>query len=162
MTGSSKQIQRRQSEIQKGSDPIPLRVEAVDAGDASYVLVTPDRVTSDGTPRGITRLRLPGNVYVAAGDKIYGSPQRSGNGFLFSALIETSGGDRDFPIRLQHDTTDVSNPPTDAELDAIYGTPATVGAGFFDSIDDNAGGANVYLVLSDGANWWTWAGTKAT
>lgn len=59
------------------------------------------------------------------------------------------------------DTTDVSNPPTDAELDAIYGTPAAVGAGFMSYIDDNGAGANFYQVTSDGTNWWIFTGTKA-
>lgn len=58
-------------------------------------------------------------------------------------------------------TDDVSNPPTDAELDAIYGTPATVGTGFTSIIDDNGGGANFYRVVSDGTNWWIFTGTKA-
>jgi hypothetical protein len=56
----------------------------------------------------------------------------------------------------------VSNPPTDAELDTAYGTPATVGAGFMRLLDDNGAGANVYLIGSDGANWWYTAMTKAT
>jgi hypothetical protein len=47
-------------------------------------------------------------------------------------------------------TADTSNPPTDAELDAEFGTPATVGAGFIAILDDAGAGANVYLVASDG------------
>lgn len=58
-------------------------------------------------------------------------------------------------------TDDISNPPLDAELDAIFGTPATVGAGFTALIDDNAGGANFYIVRSDGTNWWITSPTKA-
>lgn len=60
------------------------------------------------------------------------------------------------------DTTDVSNPPTDAELDAAYGTPATVGAGFMRLLDDAGGDANVYVVVSNGTSWWYTALTKAT
>jgi hypothetical protein len=59
-------------------------------------------------------------------------------------------------------TANTSNPPTDAELDTEFGTPATVGAGFMALLDDNGGGANVYLVLSDGTNWWYQALAKAT
>jgi len=58
-------------------------------------------------------------------------------------------------------TDDVSNPPTDAELDAIYGTPATVGAGYTSYIDDNGGGTNFYQIISDGTNWFILTGTKA-
>jgi hypothetical protein len=64
--------------------------------------------------------------------------------------------------RVKHATDDVSNPPTDAELDTAFGTPAAVGAGFVGTLDDNAGGANFYIVSSDGTNWWYTAMTKAT
>ena len=59
-------------------------------------------------------------------------------------------------------TDDISNPPTDAELDALFGTPATAGAGFTVYIDDNGGGSNFYHIVSDGANWWIFTGAKAT
>ena len=59
-------------------------------------------------------------------------------------------------------TDDVSNPPTDAELDGIFGTPATVGTGFSAYIDDNGAGANFFKVVSDGTNWWIETLTKAT
>jgi len=52
------------------------------------------------------------------------------------------------------DETNVSNPPTDAELDAIFGTPAEVGAGWFTFLNDAGGDANVYIVMSTGNNWW--------
>ncbi len=45
--------------------------------------------------------------------------------------------------------------PTDAELDAAIGlTPATAGAGFRCTVIDTDGTALVYLVASDGTNWW--------
>ena len=59
-------------------------------------------------------------------------------------------------------TANVSNPPTDAELDSAFGTPATVGTGFYAAVNDNNAGTNVYLVLSDGTSWWFNAMTKAT
>jgi hypothetical protein len=58
-------------------------------------------------------------------------------------------------------TDNVTNPPTDAELDTAFGTPAAVGAGFTALLDDNGAGANVYHVASDGTNWWYIAMTKA-
>ena len=59
------------------------------------------------------------------------------------------------------DTTDMSNPPTDAELDAAFGIPSVVQAGFRRFIDDNNAGANFYEVISDGTNWWVTTFTKA-
>lgn len=55
---------------------------------------------------------------------------------------------------LGKDTSDVSNPPTDAELDAAFGEPGTVGDAM-GILDDNGGGANIYLCISDGTNWFT-------
>lgn len=63
-------------------------------------------------------------------------------------------------IRTKVDTSDVTT-PTDAELDAAFGTPATVGSGFMALVDDNGAGTSVYLVASDGTNWWYHAMTKA-
>jgi hypothetical protein len=57
---------------------------------------------------------------------------------------------------------DVSSPPTDAELDSAIGAPASVGAGFGALLDDNNAGTAVYLIASDGTNWWYTAMTKAT
>jgi hypothetical protein len=68
----------------------------------------------------------------------------------------------DGTILIRVSTANTSNPPTDAQLDAEFGTPATVGAGFLALLDDNGGGANVYLVSSDGTNWWHVTLTKAT
>lgn len=48
----------------------------------------------------------------------------------------------------------VSSPPTDAEADAIFGTPANVGAGFLALIDDNDADTTVWLVASNGTSWW--------
>ena len=64
-------------------------------------------------------------------------------------------------LELQVATDNTANPPTDAQLDSAFGTPATVGTGFLAILDDNAAGANVYLCASDGTNWWHVALTKA-
>lgn len=56
---------------------------------------------------------------------------------------------------------DISSPPTAAELIALFGTPATVGACFSAIINDAGAGTNEYLVWSDGTNWWHVTGTKA-
>ena len=64
-------------------------------------------------------------------------------------------------ITLQVDTTDVSNPPTDAQLDSAFGTPATVGAGWTTYLNDNGAGSNFYQIVSDGTNWWISTFTKA-
>jgi hypothetical protein len=62
-------------------------------------------------------------------------------------------------LRTRALTDTVSNPPTDSELDAAFGAPATVGAGYLALLLDGAGHA--WLVASDGANWWHAALTLA-
>jgi len=59
------------------------------------------------------------------------------------------------------DTTNVSNPPTDAELDSAFGAPATLETGFTAYINDNGAGNDFYQVTADGTNWWISTYTKA-
>lgn len=64
---------------------------------------------------------------------------------------------------LERSTANVSSPPTDAELDAAFGTPAQVGDGFVALVDDNDADTTVYLVASNGTSWFFSAAmTKAT
>jgi len=61
----------------------------------------------------------------------------------------------------RHYVSDTSNPPTDAEIDALTGfTPAEVEVGFFFFIDDS-NSDNTYIVVSNGTNWFYAAMTKA-
>lgn len=73
-----------------------------------------------------------------------------------------SGGNERKVIAIATDTTNISNPPTDAELDSAFGTPATVGTDFVGIVDDNDADSAVYLVYSNGTSWWYVAMTKAT
>ena len=59
------------------------------------------------------------------------------------------------------DNTNVSNPPTDAELDAIFGTPATNYPGFMAIVDDAGANTTVWLVVTNGTSWWYEGLTKA-
>jgi hypothetical protein len=58
-------------------------------------------------------------------------------------------------VEIHYHTDNVSNPPTDAELDAAFGAPATVGSGFVAILNDAGAGAHVYLVASTGIAWHT-------
>ena len=62
----------------------------------------------------------------------------------------------------EYNEDDVADPPTDAEIDAIFGTPATVGPGFMGLIDDNDAHTKFWLCVSSGANWLYEELTKAT
>jgi hypothetical protein len=63
------------------------------------------------------------------------------------------------PIVLSVDDTNVSNPPTDAELTAAYGAQAD---GFVKLLDDGGAGTTVYLVFRANSKWWHIAATEAT
>lgn len=65
-------------------------------------------------------------------------------------------------VRTKNSTANVTNPPTDAELDSAFGTGASAGTGFIGTLNDNGSGTAAFLVFSDGTNWWYLAGTKAT
>ena len=54
-----------------------------------------------------------------------------------------------------------ANPPTDAQLDTAFGTPAQVGDGFMGLLDDNGAGTAVYLCVARNSAWWYAAMTKA-
>jgi len=62
-----------------------------------------------------------------------------------------------FPNGLRTDvsTANVTDTgPTDAQLDATFGTPVSVGSGWIGIVDDAGAHARVWLVASDGTNWW--------
>lgn len=52
--------------------------------------------------------------------------------------------------------------PTDAELDAAFGTPASLGRGFIGTIDDNDGNTASVLVWTTDSGWFHVVGTKST
>lgn len=101
-------------------------------------------ITSDGTTEADFAFYRVRDGYGAQTDPVYGR-----NEDVTASYV---------PIH----TDDVSAPPTDAELDAAIGTPADVGAGYVALLDDNGAGDAMYLIASDGTNWWHAALTKAT
>jgi len=56
-------------------------------------------------------------------------------------------------VEIQYKTDNTANPPTDAQLDTAFGTPAQVGSGFVAILNDAGAGAHVYLVASTGTAW---------
>ena len=56
--------------------------------------------------------------------------------------------------RLWVSKANVSNPPTDAELDSAFGQPAAVGHGLIALVNDNNADSKVYLVAAINSHWW--------
>ena len=73
-----------------------------------------------------------------------------------AGIFEAKGG-----LKTTVNATDVSNPPTDAQLDSAFGTPTSKGTGWTTYLDDNGAGTNFYQIVSDGNNWWVGTFTKA-
>jgi len=65
-------------------------------------------------------------------------------------------------VRTKVATTNVTDPPTDAELDTAFGAPATVGEGFVGIVDDNNAETTMWLVAAVGSTWWYVELTKAS
>jgi hypothetical protein len=81
---------------------------------------------------------------------------------LFETIAKTNRLAADEPgITLPLKTNNVSSPPTDAELDGIFGSPANLPTGFVALVNDNGAGSAEYLVWADSTNWFYAAGTKA-
>jgi hypothetical protein len=108
----------------------------------------------DGTGTGAFHIKYGTNTNTILNDTYL--QITTGGAVTIQETLAVTGG-----VRTKNSTANVSNPPTDAELDSAFGTPATVGAGFLGTLDDAGGGANFYLVASDGTNWWHFTGTKA-
>ena len=81
--------------------------------------------------------------------------------FKFSDKIDATTNS----IRIKRSTANVSDPPTDAELDSAFGAPSTVGEGFIGIIDDNDAGADgdVWFCTTTGTDgeWFYLSMTKA-
>jgi len=57
-------------------------------------------------------------------------------------------------LRLDVIQSNVSDPPTEAELTALFGNPWSVGEGWFKFLwDGNSITDKFYMVISDGINW---------
>lgn len=67
-------------------------------------------------------------------------------------------------LHVQQSVSNVSDPPTDAELDSIFGTPASLGRGFIGLIDDNSAevSGDIWLCVTTDNSWFYLSMTKAT
>lgn len=64
-------------------------------------------------------------------------------------------------LHVQQSVANVTSPPSDAELDSAFGTPATLGRGFIGTVDDNDGDTTMWLCITSDASWYYIATTKA-
>lgn len=67
----------------------------------------------------------------------------------------------DDPVIVDTSIANVSNPPTDAQLDSTFGSPADLPDGFTAAIDDNGAGTVAWGVMALNGAWWYWSLTKA-
>jgi hypothetical protein len=65
-------------------------------------------------------------------------------------------------LGLTIESSDVSDPPTIAQLDAIFGSASDLGVGFFCFLKDLSSGGKMLLVMSDGSSYYFRAITEVT
>lgn len=119
-----------------------------------------DQYTGQSTTIDVTAW-APGDYLTVEVDQV-GSTTPGADLTVHVACSENVGGGGGGVVdRLSVSTANVSNPPTDAELDTTFGTPNVVGTGFVRLLDDAGADSNVYLIVSNGVSWWHVALTKA-
>ena len=64
-------------------------------------------------------------------------------------------------LTLDVEAADVSDPPTEAELDVVFTSPASMGEGQHVLLLNTHSGGKLYLVVSDGSSYWTFQGALA-
>lgn len=152
-----------------------------DAGDTSvfvadasaFVYLTPDGDTVRMLPIGSGNVIYQmiasngGDFSITTGDSTFAgfdlsaSPpelflDKAGQDVLEISVGTLITGNLDLP----YNTSNVTNPPTDAEIDAIFGTAAAAGDGFTARIKDSNSN-NFYTVVAVGSAWYTFAATLA-
>jgi spore coat protein U-like protein len=133
------------------ADTVNIEALSIKATGTEYSLIADKSGTGASRPIRIAASSFSANdIYISTSGKI-----GFGTATSLTAQINVNGD-----IKQTVHTDNVSNPPTDAELDSVFGTPATVGAGFTVYINDNGAGNNFYQCVSDGTNWWGFTATK--
>lgn len=74
------------------------------------------------------------------------------------AVMQLQNMERGF----SYSESNVSNPPTDAELDGIFGNASDLYNGFVGIVNDSGADTNVYHVAVSNSKWWYVALTQAS
>lgn len=72
-----------------------------------------------------------------------------------------SASEGEYLPRYGYSEDNVSDPPTDAELDTAFGAPASVYRTFMGLLNDNGDGSDIYICVTDGTSWFYSKYTKA-
>lgn len=136
-----------QIDVDQASSTGAMPVAKLDQGDVSEQCI---EFSSDDTDRDI-------NLWTV---KVTGTPtltwDESEDGLSLNKKFIVTSGISNFSaasLRLEMDTTNVTDDgPTDSELDSIFGTPATVGAGFVAFVLDE--GVRLFGCASTGSEWY--------
>ncbi len=90
------------------------------------------------------------NDYIEVGSIYNGADNSRFPRIRVSSISDANGN----PVNsVAHSTDDVTVPPTSAELVTAFGSASAKGAGFTATLDDNGAGTTVYIIVSDGTDW---------
>jgi hypothetical protein len=99
-------------------------------------------------------------VYISSNDATVGGVYITTN--VAGAALTVAAGTASFAgivtctagVKTKVATTDVADPPTQANMVSAFGAAADAGAGFIGFLDDAGGGANTFLCVSNGTSWY--------
>jgi cytoskeletal protein CcmA (bactofilin family) len=102
-------------------------------------------------------------VLNSSGDlQLDGEIQCDGTGTsAFAGLIEVDKIDVETYFKFPYSDNNVSDPPTEAELNTAFGTPGSGDEGQAGILNDNDAGTDVYLCFAINSDWFYIKGTKA-
>jgi hypothetical protein len=126
-----------------------LHIQHLDMSGSTVVFDEPVEIVSTTGPQ----------FKISYDDSNYATFEISSGGDL--TIIASGGAINLDGLKVKYTEDDVAGPPTDAQLDTAFGTPATLGAGYIGILDDNSADADVYICFTNDISWWHIKGIKA-
>lgn len=151
-------INRADTTISNNSNLGKIQFSGDDAASTNHVAASINAKTTEGWSSGNNGTKLAFNVTENGTDTLVNALSLLGDlEAQFAGIVNATAEG----LRTKVSTANVSDPPTDAELDSAFGTPAALGEGFIGILDDNSADTDVWLCYTSDTSWYYLQGTKA-